>query len=89
VAISDVVMTAPIPDEVRRDPESVAACVGGASSVDELREMLTEAGFVDVDISPKEDSEEFIREWDESLDLDEYIVSAAITGRKPESGGAE
>ena len=89
LAISDVVMTAPIPDKVRRDPESVAACVGGASSVDELRAMLTEAGFVDVDISPKEDSEEFIREWDDSLDLDEYIVSAAITGRKPESGEAE
>lgn len=86
LAVSDVVMTAPIPDDVRTDPESVAACVGGASSVGELREMLTEAGFVDVEITPKDDSREFIREWDESLDLDEYIVSAAITGEKPTYG---
>ncbi|WP_458187073.1 arsenite methyltransferase [Haladaptatus sp. NG-WS-4] len=89
LAVSDVVMTAPIPDAVRRDPESVAACVGGASTVEELREMLAAAGFVDVTITPKEESEEFIREWDDSLDLDEYIVSAAITGRKPERGELE
>ncbi|ODR83312.1 arsenite S-adenosylmethyltransferase [Haladaptatus sp. W1] len=89
VAVSDVVMTAPIPDAVRTDPESVAACVGGSSTIDELRAMLTEAGFVDVEITPKEDSEEFIREWDDSLDLGEYIVSAAITGRKPRQGESE
>lgn len=89
VAVSDVVMTAPIPDAVRTDPESVAACVGGASTIDELRAMLTEAGFVDVEIAPKEESGEFIREWDDSLDLDEYIVSAAITGRKPRLEGSE
>ena len=86
LAVSDVVMTTTLPDEVRADPESVAACVGGASTVDELRAMLADAGFVDVDIAPKEDSEEFISEWDESLELDDYIVSAAITGRKPEEG---
>jgi len=89
LAVSDVVMTAPIPGEVRADPESVAACVGGASTVDELRAMLADAGFVDVAITPKEDSEEFIREWDDSLDLEEYIVSASITGRKPEQGEIE
>lgn len=87
LAVSDVVMTAPIPDEVRRDPESVAACVGGASTIDGLREMLTEAGFVDVEITPNEKSGEFVREWDDDIDLGEYIVSAAITGAKPTEGG--
>ncbi|SFR33452.1 arsenite methyltransferase [Halogeometricum limi] len=85
LAISDVVLTAPVPVEMRADPDSVASCVAGASSVDELRAMLDEAGFVDVAIDPKEESAEFVREWDDSLDLSEYVVSAAITGRKPDS----
>ncbi|MFC7203784.1 arsenite methyltransferase [Haloferax namakaokahaiae] len=86
VAVSDVVMTAPLPAEVRSDPESVSACVGGASTVDELRAMLSAAGFVDVEITPKDESREFIREWDDSVALDEYIVSATISATKPAQG---
>ena len=85
LAVSDVVMTAPVPEEVRADPESVAACVGGASTIDDLEAMLAAAGFVDVAIEPRAESAEFIREWDESIDLAAYVVSASITGRKPES----
>ncbi|KTG07691.1 arsenite S-adenosylmethyltransferase [Haloprofundus marisrubri] len=86
LAVSDVVMTAPIPKNVQRDPESMAACIGGASTIDDLRAMLSEAGFVDVEIKPKEESGEFIREWDDSIDLNDYIVSAAISGEKPVEG---
>ena len=85
LAISDVVMTAPVPESVRSDPESVAACVAGASTVDELEAILSDAGFVDVAIAPKEESAEFISEWDDSLDLSDYIVSATIEGRKPDA----
>ncbi|MDS0297421.1 arsenite methyltransferase [Halogeometricum sp. S1BR25-6] len=83
LAVSDVVLTASLPDDVRHDPDSVAACVAGASTVEEVEEMLTEAGFEDVDISPKEESAEFIGEWDDSLPLEEYVVSATIEARKP------
>jgi SAM-dependent methyltransferase len=83
LAISDVVETAPMPDDVRADPESVAACVAGASTVSELEAMLDAAGFVDVAIEPKADSEAFIREWDDARDVSEYVVSATIEGRKP------
>lgn len=86
LAISDVVMTAPVPDSVRANPESVAACVGGASTIDDLTEMLAAAGFENVEIAPNGESSEFIREWDDALDLSDYIVSATITGEKPESG---
>ncbi len=84
LAISDVVLTAALPPEVRADPDSVAACVAGASPVDRLEGLLADAGFVDVEISPKRDSEEFIREWDEKRDLSEFLVSASITGRLPD-----
>lgn len=84
LAISDVVMTAEIPAEFRADPESVSGCVAGAVSISDLEAMLTEAGFEDVMIDPKDDSHEFIREWSPEHDLEEYIVSATIEGRKPE-----
>jgi hypothetical protein len=96
LAISDVVLTAPVPGEVRADPASVAACVAGASTVGRLEAMLREAGFVGVGVEPKSDSDRFIREWDEERDLSEFLVSANITARKPDrtdtsngAGGAE
>lgn len=86
LAISDVVLTADVPTDLRADPDSVAACVAGASTIEALHGMLTDAGFEDVAISPKDDSDRFIREWDDERDLSEFLVSASITGRKPSHG---
>ena len=85
LAIADVVMTADVPEEFRADPESVSGCVAGAATIDDLETMLTEAGFEDIVIEPKDESREFIREWSAEHDLDDYIVSATIEGRKPGS----
>jgi arsenite methyltransferase len=84
LAISDVVMTADVPAEFRADPESVASCVAGAATIPDLERMLDDAGFEDVRIVPNDESREIIREWSAEYDLDEYIVSATIEGRKPE-----
>lgn len=84
LAISDVVLTADVPEDMRADPDSVAACVAGASTIDRLEVLLAGAGFERVDIAPKEDSDQFIREWDDEYDVSEFLVSASITGRKPE-----
>jgi SAM-dependent methyltransferase len=83
LAISDVVLTAELPDAVRSDPASVADCVAGASTVDRLETILTDAGFEAVTISPKDGSNAFIREWDDDRDASEFLVSAAITARTP------
>lgn len=83
IAISDIVLTADLPADVRRDPDSISACVAGASPIDELESMLTEAGFTEISITPKSESEELIREWDDERDLSEYIVSASIEATKP------
>ena len=53
----------------------------GASSIDELQEMLRGAGFINVRMALNEGSREFIREWGENLD--QYIVSASIEAIKP------
>jgi hypothetical protein len=62
----------------------VASCVAGASTLDGLEAMLTDAGFEAVNVSPKDDSDEFIRDWDDDYDASEFLVSATITARKPE-----
>jgi SAM-dependent methyltransferase len=84
LAVSDVVLTADLPVDLRTEPDSVAACVGGAASIPELESMLADAGFRRVEIEPKAESETFIREWDEELDLSDYVVSARIAAEKPE-----
>lgn len=82
VAISDVVLSADLPAELT-ELSSVADCVGGAATVEALEAMLAEAGFTDIQIDPKEESEEFIRDWDDDHDPSEYIVSATIEAKKP------
>jgi len=83
LAISDVVLTADLPTDLRADPASVAACVAGAATISALESMLADAGFVDVSIEPKSDSDEFIREWDDEHDPSEYILSATIEATRP------
>jgi arsenite methyltransferase len=84
IAISDVVRSTELPTEIQGDPSSIAACVAGAATIAELQSMLDDVGFDDITIEPKEDSEEFIRDWDPERDLSDYIVSARIEARKPE-----
>lgn len=85
LAISDVVATAKLPQKVQEDLALVAACVGGAATIDETNEMLTEAGFENIRINPNEKSRELIREWDPdtSENAGDYVVSAYIEGTKP------
>ncbi|WP_435065320.1 arsenite methyltransferase [Halobaculum sp. EA56] len=83
LAVSDVVATADLPDDLREDPASVSACLGGAAPIPTLESMLADAGFVDVAIEPKDDSESFVREWDPDRDLSDYLTAATIEARKP------
>ncbi|WP_318570468.1 arsenite methyltransferase [Salinigranum marinum] len=83
LAISDVVLTAELPDDVHADPESVASCIAGASPIPDVKRMLSNAGFEAIRIESDEGSEEFIREWDAERDVSEYVVSATIEAVKP------
>ncbi|WP_049972859.1 arsenite methyltransferase [Haladaptatus cibarius] len=83
IAISDVVQTAPFPDDVKMDPDSLTGCVAGASTVAGIEAMLDSTGFEAIEIAPKDESTEFISDWDADRDLGEYLVSATIEARKP------
>ena len=83
LAVTDIVATAPMPDDVRENIELLAGCVAGAAQIDELKAMLEEAGFNGIRINPKEESKEVIREWFPESRLEDYVVSATIEAVKP------
>lgn len=83
LAISDVVATAPLPEQVKNDLALYAGCVAGAAQIDELESMLAEIGFTDIRVTPKDESREFIREWAPDRGIEDYVVSASIEAVKP------
>lgn len=83
VAISDVVATCELPDEVKNDLELHSACISGASQLEELQEYMQLAGFKDISIEPKDDSAEFIRDWAPGRQIEELVVSAYIQATRP------
>ncbi len=83
LAISDVVATAELPEEMRNDRELFSGCMAGAMDIDALAKAMTEAGFTDVRIQPKDESKEFIRDWAPGRNVQDYVVSASIEATKP------
>ena len=85
LAISDVLATAPLPDEIRNDLALVGACIGGAATIEDTERMLKEVGFQDVKIESNDKSRELIREWDPTKSRKglDYVVSAYIEAMKP------
>jgi SAM-dependent methyltransferase len=83
LAVSDVVATADIPDDVRTDPDLYASCVAGASTVSEVRAMLQAAGFTDIEIRPVDHSRAFISSWVPGRNVADYLVSADIEAMRP------
>jgi SAM-dependent methyltransferase len=82
LAVTDVVATAAMPDDVRENIELLAGCVAGAAQINELKAMLEESGFSSIRINPKEESKEVIREWFPESRLEDYVVSATIEAVK-------
>lgn len=83
LAISDIVASAELPEDVRRDLALYTGCMAGASQINELESMLRESGFTDIRIEPKDTSREFIRDWAPGRRVEEYVVSATIEAIRP------
>jgi SAM-dependent methyltransferase len=83
LAISDVVARAELPEAIRRDLALYAGCMAGASVIAELQAMLVAVGFAQVQITPKEESRAFIRDWAPGTGIADWVVSATIEAIKP------
>jgi SAM-dependent methyltransferase len=83
LAISDVVATVELPQEMRDDPKLISGCMGNASMIEALEQFMDRAGFTDIKIEPKDESREFIRDWAPGRGVEDYVVSATIEAIKP------
>ncbi len=83
LAISDVAATKPVPEEIRHDVRLWSGCAAGASTIEELHRLLGDAGFVQVKVTPREESRKTIAEWAPDKGIGEYFVSCDIEAVKP------
>ncbi len=83
LAISDVVATADMPEEMKNDPYLHAGCMAGASLIEDLEAIMAGAGFEAIRITPKDESRDFIRDWAPGRGVEAYVVSACIEAVKP------
>jgi SAM-dependent methyltransferase len=84
LAVADIVRTAELPPELAADLAALCGCVAGAASVHELDTILSQTGFQDIRIRPKDISKDFIRDWIPGRNAADYVVSATIEAIKPD-----
>jgi arsenite methyltransferase len=85
IAIWDVVATKKIPAELAESVEALTGCVAGAAEVDDMRALLADAGFENVMVDPRPDSQAIIGQC--MPGAEDYLASARIEGKKP--GGTD
>jgi len=83
LAISDIVATQTLPDIIKNDLKMYSACIAGAMGIEELRNILYSAGFVDIVINVNYESRAFIKNWAPEKNAENFIASAQITANKP------
>ena len=83
LAISDIVATDELPDDIKEDMAFHTGCIAGASSIQALESMLHRTGFENIKIKPKTESKAFIRDWVPGSKIEDYVVSAIIEAVKP------
>ena len=90
LAVSDMVKVNEFPSELIDNSEYYTACVTGAISVNELREILEQIGFENIKITPVGISDGSVDGWSDAigiekdeLKLSDYVRSAGISASKP------
>ncbi len=94
LAVSDVVVTGDLPDDIRRSMELWVGCVAGALSEADFLAYLADAGFTDASIEPTRvyefvDAKAFLSETGLDADtlardIDGRVMGAFIRARKPD-----
>lgn len=86
LAISDVVASTELPADMKSDLALYSGCMAGASLISELQAMLENCGFEQIEIAPRDESKEFIRDWAPGRGVEDYVISATVEAIKPGSG---
>jgi SAM-dependent methyltransferase len=83
LAISDVVASTELPEDIRNDLALYSGCMAGASLISELHTILEISGFEQIKIAPKDESKDFIKDWAPGRGVEDYVLSATIEAVKP------
>lgn len=83
LAVSDVVAHEALPAEVGADLALHCGCLAGATPKEELLAILQKAGFVNIAIRPKANSQTVIESWDSKRGFEKLVFSAEVTAVKP------
>jgi len=82
LSISDIVATAELPDDIKKDIAMMAGCVAGAEYVENIKVMLYSSGFKDIKMEPKENSKEIVSSWVPEKNIEDYVASFIIEAVK-------
>jgi arsenite methyltransferase len=94
IAISDLALLKPLPDEVMQMVAALVGCIAGASLVSDVERIAREAGLVDVKLHSKPEYIEAMTSWKDPLyqkilaalpegsKATDYITSLDISARK-------
>lgn len=83
IAVSDVVAREELSEEVKRDLALHSGCLAGATLRDELIRILQEAGFTDIAVRAKGNSDEVITSWESERGFESKVFAAEVTAVKP------
>jgi len=83
LAISDVVNTAPLSDNLKNDSALICGCVSGAAPSDQIESWLAAAGFHQIQVTIDAASRDLIATWAPGRGVEDHVASASIEARKP------
>ncbi len=87
LAVSDIVAFAPLPEAVKSNMEHFTGCFAGASMISQVEDMLRNAGFERIRVSPVDKSKTFMGDWVPGMNITDFALSASIEAVKPFRGG--
>lgn len=82
LALSDVVATAELPEEIKNDLALMAGCIAGAEHVVKIKVMMEQVGFQNIKLIPKDNSKEILNNWLPGKKIEDYVASFIIEGEK-------
>lgn len=83
LAVSDVVAREELPESVKRDLALHSGCLAGATPQAELLAILQEAGFVDIVVRPRGNTDDIVGSWDHKHGFEKQVFAAEVLARKP------
>jgi arsenite methyltransferase len=98
VAVSDLSLLKPLPDEILKLVEALIGCVAGAVLADTTRQMAEDAGLVDIVLTPKPGYIDAMSDWQDPLyrsiiehlpagtKASDFIANVDVTARKSGAG---